>query len=151
MSKAGYAAATGAAVSTGTALKTILSVIAPAQFGVDLTKLRVAFDGVTASATPILVELWSFTTDGTGTAGTVNQMYGRSITAGFTTKYNYTAEPTGLTGPLERWTLTPNGGLVIYDWPLGTTPDCAVSNGFALRTTAPATVNCQATLWFERC
>lgn len=150
MAKAGYSAPTGAAVATGTALKTVLSVIAPAQFGIDLKKFRLAFDGVTATAVPILVELWSFTTDGTGTAGTVNQVYGRTITAGFTTKYNYTAEPTGLTGPLDSWLLDPNKGLVVYDFPLGDTPDTAVSNGFALRTTAPATVNCRATMWFER-
>lgn len=150
MAKAGYSAATGAAVATGTSLKTILSVIAPAQFGVDLKKIRIGFDGVTASAVPVLVGLWSFTTDGTGTSGTVNQVYGRSITAGFTTKYNYTAEPTTLT-LIDEYLLTPVGGLLVYDYPLGDTPDCAVSNGFALRTTAPATVNCRAAMWFERC
>jgi hypothetical protein len=150
MAKAGYSAATGATVATGTALKTILSVIAPSQFGIDLKKIHLGFDGVTASAVPVLVELWSATTDGTGTAGTVNQMYGRSITAGFTTKYNYTAEPTTLT-LIDSWRLTPNGGTLFYDWPLGDSPDCAVSNLFALRTTAAATVNVNATMWFERC
>lgn len=150
MAKAGYSAATGAAVATGTALKTILSVIAPAQFGIDLKKIHMGFDGVTASAVPVLVELWSATTDGTGTSGTVNQAYGRSITAGFTSKYNYTAEPTTLT-LIDSWLLTPNGGTLFYDFPLGDTPDCAVSNLFALRTTAAATVNARATMWFERC
>lgn len=150
MAKAGYIAATGATVATGTALKTILTVIAPAQFGADLKKIHFGFDGVTASAVPVLCELWSFTTDGTGTGGTVQQVYGRTITAGFTTKYNYTVEPTGFTGPLESWLLSPNGGTVLYDWPLGDTPDTAVSNGFAFRTTAAATVGCRATLWFER-
>jgi hypothetical protein len=149
MAKAGYSAATGAAVATGTALKTILSVIAPAQFGVDLKKIHMGFDGVTASAVPVLVELWRATTDGTGTAGTVNQVYGPAVTAGFTTKYNYTAEPTTLT-LVDSWLLTPTGATLLYDFPLGDTPDCAVSNLFALRTTAPATVNVRATMWFER-
>lgn len=153
MAKAGYSAATGAAVALAAATaKTILSVVAPAQFGVDLKKLRVGFDGVTASAVPVLVELCysTFATAGTNTAGTVRQAYGRNITAGFTTAYNYTAEPTVLT-VIDRWTLTPNGGLVVYDFPLGDTPDSAVSEGFALRLTAPAVVNANATLWFERC
>lgn len=151
MSKAGYTAEVGAAVALVAATaKTVLSVIAPAQFGVDLTKIRVGFDGVTASAIPVVVELVSYTTDGTGTAGTVNQAYGRSITPGFTTKYNYSVEPTSPT-PIDRWTLTPNGGLVIYDFPLGSTPDTAVSNLFGLRCTAPAAVNINATMWFERC
>lgn len=152
MAKTGYSAAVGAAVALAAATaKTVLSVTAPAQFGVDLKKLRVGFDGVTASAVPVLVELCysTFATAGTATAGTVLQQYGRTITPGFTTAYNYTVEPTVLT-VVERWTLTPNGGLVIYDYPLGDTPDSAISQGFALRLTAPAVVNVNATLWFER-
>lgn len=151
MSKAGYSAPTGAAVALVAATaKSVLSVIAPAQFGVDLTKFRIGFDGVTASAVPVLVELVSFTTDGTGTSGTVAQAYGTVITPGFTTKYNYSVEPTGSPTVIDHWTLTPNGGLVIYDWPLGTSPNTAVSQLFALRCTAPAAVNVQATMWFER-
>jgi hypothetical protein len=151
MSKAGYAAEVGAAVAlAATTAKTALSLIAPATFGVDLTKIRIGFDGVTASAVPVLVELVYYTTDGTGTAGTVNQVYGRAITAGFTSKYNYSVEPTGATS-LDRWTLTPNGGLVIYDWPLGSTVDTAVSNLLGLRCTAPAVVNVNASMWCERC
>lgn len=151
MSKAGYSAEVGAAVALAAATaKTVLSVIAPAQFGVDLLKYRIGLDGVTASAIPVVVELVTWTTDGTGTGGTVNQVYGRSITAGFTTKYNYTVEPTTAT-LIDRFTLTPNGGLVIYDFPAGTTPDTAVSNLIGIRCTAPAVVNVNATMWFERC
>jgi hypothetical protein len=151
MSKAGYSAEVGAAValSAGVA-KTVLSVIAPAQFGVDLTKYRLSFDGVTASAVPVVVELVTWTTDGTGTAGTVVQVYGRPITAGFTTKYNYSAEPTTPT-LVDRFSLTPNGGTVVYDFPLGTSPDTAVSNLIGIRCNAPAAVNANATMWFERC
>lgn len=157
MAKAGYQISTGAAVALSAATaKSILCVLAPAQFGVDLTKLRVGFDGVTASAVPVLVELCystaaSNSTPGTNnTTGTVNQIYGRSITNGFTGFYNSTTEPTVLT-PVDRWTLTPNGGLVIYDFPLGTSPDTAVSHGFVIRCTAPAAVNVNASLQFERC
>jgi hypothetical protein len=151
MSKAGYTAEVGAAVALAAATaKTVLSVIAPAQFGVDLLKYRIGFDGVTASAVPVVVELVTWTTDGTGTAGTVVQAYGRSITAGFTTKYNYTVEPTTPT-LVDRFTLTPNGGLLVYDFPFGTTPDTAVSNLIGIRCTAPAVVNVNATMWFERC
>lgn len=156
MAKAGYTAPTGTAVALSAATaKSVLGVSAPAQFGVDLKKLRVGFDGVTASAVPVLVELCqaTFATNGPGTNSTsvtVQQVYGRSITAGFTAARNWTSEPTVLTA-IDNWTLTPNGGLVIYDFPLGDTPDSAVSNGFVIRCTAPAAVNVQATLWFERC
>jgi len=157
MSKAGYSVTTGAAIASGTAAKTILAVLAPAQFGVDLKKFRLGFQGVTASAVPVLVELCYLTGATNSTPGTNNttrtaaitQTYGRSITTGFLAFSNSTAEPTVLT-PLDEWPLTPAGGLVIYDFPLGDTPDSAVSQGFALRVTAAATVDLRAALWFER-
>lgn len=158
MAKAGYSLSTLAAVALSAATaKSILTVIAPAQFGIDLTKIRLGFDGVTASAVPVLVEMCDNTlatnsTVGTGntTAGTPIQNYGRTITAGFTGFYNSTSEPTVLTA-FDRWTLTPNGGLVIYDWPLGSTHDTPVSAGVTCRLTAPAAVNANMTMWFERC
>jgi len=158
MSKAGYSYSTLAAVALSAATaKSILTVLAPAQFGIDLTKIRIGFDGVTASAVPALVELMDNTlatnsTVGTGntTCGTAIQNYGRTITPGFTGFYNSTSEPTVLTA-FDSWSLTPNGGLVIYDWPLGSTHDTPVSAGVTMRVTAPAAVNARATMWFERC
>jgi hypothetical protein len=140
MAKAGYVTSTEGAVALSAATaKSILGVTAPAQFGVDLKKLRVGFDGVTASAVPVLIELCyaTFATNGPG------------ITAGFTAAKNWTTEPTVLT-PFEEWLLTPAGGTILYDYPLGDTPDTAASNGFVLRCNAPASVNVRATLLFER-
>jgi hypothetical protein len=155
MAKAGYSTSTEGAVALAAATaKSILGVSAPAQFGVDLKKFRVAFDGTSATAVPVLIELCysTFATNAPGTASastTVDQVYGRSITAGFTAARNWTTEPTVLT-PVDEWLLSPAGGLVIYDFPLGDTPDSAVSNGFVLRLNAPAAVNVRASLWFER-
>ncbi len=144
MAKTGYTLPMGAPVALVAATaKSVLTVIAPASFGVDLTKMRLGFDGVTASAVPVLVEFCDNTlatnsTPGTNnTTGTVTQVYGRTITAGFTGFYASTTEPTVLTR-YDSWTLTPNGGLVIYDWPLGSTHDTPVSAGISLRLTAPA-------------
>jgi hypothetical protein len=149
--KAGYTAEVGAAVALAPATaKTVLSVIAPAQFGVDLVGFRLGFDGVTAANTPVVVEIVTWTTDGTGTAGTVVQAYGRSITAGFTTKYNYTVEPTTPTA-VDRYSLTPNGGAIVYDYPRDRTPDTAVSNLIGIRLTAAQAVNVNATMIVERC
>ncbi len=157
MAKAGYTLPMGAPVAlVATVAKTALCVICPAQFGIDLTKMRLGFDGVTASAVPVLVEfcdstLASNSTPGTNNSiGTVTQVYGRSITAGFTGFYASTTEPTVLTR-YDSWSLTPNGGLIIYDWPLGSTHDSAVSAGIAIRLTAPAAVNANGAVWFERC
>lgn len=156
MAKAGYTATTGAAVALSAATaKSVIGVSAPAQFGVDLKKVRFGFDGVTASAVPVLVELCyaTFATNAPGTNSTSvtpAQMYGRSITTGFTAARNWTTEPTVLT-VVEEMLLSPNGGALWYDFPLGDTPDSAVSQGFVLRMTAPATVNVRSTLSFERC
>lgn len=156
MSKARYTIQTGAAVALSAATaKTVLAVIGTTSFGVDLVGYEVAFDGVTASAVPVLVEICQCTfatnsTPGTGnTTGTVNQIAGRAITAGFTGFYASTSEPTVIT-PIDSFTMTPNGGTVIRDYN-GNTPDSAVSNGFVIRCTAPAAVNVRATMTFERC
>ena len=156
MAKAGYAAVTGGAVALSAATaKSVIGVNGTSAFGVDLQAVEVAFDGVTASAVPVLVELCAatFATNAPGTNSTSvtpAQIYGRSITTGFVAAKTWTTEPTVLT-VVKEWLLTPNGGLYRFDWPLGRTPDSAVSNGFVLRLTAPAAVNVRATVEFERC
>jgi len=160
MAKAGYWVGTSAAVALAAATaKTALMVICPAQFGIDLKKFRVEFDGVTTSAVPALVELVTSTnasnsppgTNNTTEVGNIVQLYGRSIVTGFTAFSASTAgnEPTALT-VIERFLLTPAGGTLLYDFPLGDTPDTAVSAGMGLRITAPAIVNARASMTFER-
>lgn len=155
MAKAGYVAATGTNVSlAATTAKSLIGVAAPSTFGVDLKKFRIGFNGITAGDTPVLVELCyaTFATNAPGTNSTsvtVQQCYGRPITAGFTAARNWTTEPTVLT-VLDEWPLTPAGGLVIYDFPLGDTPDSAVSQGFVIRCTAGAAVTARAAIWMER-
>jgi hypothetical protein len=156
MAKAGYSAPAAAVVAlVGTVAKSVIGVAAPAQFGVDLTKIRIGCDGATSTAVPMQVELCyaTFATNGPGTNSTSitpQQVYGRSITAGFTAASNWTTEPTVLT-VIDAWSLAVYGGLVVYDLPFATTPDSAVSNGFVLRCTAPAAVNVRPSMWFERC
>jgi hypothetical protein len=160
MAKAGYSAQTGAAVGLLAATaKTIIFVTGTANFGMDWKKYRLSFDGVTASAVPVFVELNYNTAATNSTAGTGNtnlattpniqQIYGRAITLGFTGGYNCSSEPTVQTN-VDAYLLTPNGGTVVYDCPLGDVPDAAVSNGFSIRLTAPAVVNARASMFFER-
>lgn len=156
MGKAGYSAVTGGAVALSAATaKSVLGIKAHANFGLDLKKIRVGFDGVTASAVPVLIEL-CYSTFGANSPGTNStsvtplQVYGRALTVGATAGKTWTTEPTTLT-VLDEWLITPNGGAVLYDWPLGDTPDCALSEGWVLRMTAPAVVNVRAAMWFERC
>lgn len=151
-----YSAVTGGAVALSAATaKTILGWKAHANSSLLLLKWRVAFDGVTASAVPVLIELvystWGVNAPGTNsTSVTPAQKSGRVLTVGATAGKTWTAEPTTLT-VLEEQLLTPNGGLVMYDYPLGTEPECALGEGFGIRCTAPAIVNVRATMEVSRC
>lgn len=158
MGSALYTVRTSSAVALSAATaKTVLMVITPSSFGGNLKKFKVSFDGVTASAVPALVELVSSTNATNSTPGTANtsesanivQAQGRSITTGFTAFSASTSEPTVLT-VLDSFLLTPTGGTLFYDFPLGDEPDFPVSSGFGLRVTAPATVNVRASMIFNR-
>lgn len=157
MAKAGYDISTEANVGLVAATaKTVLGVLAPAQFGCDLRAIKVSFDGVTNTDKPVLCELVAatFATNPPGTnstSATVQQVYGRAITAGFTGAYAWSTEPTVLS-VLQTWLLTPNGGTYDADLPLAETFDNDVSKGFAIRLTAPTSaVNARGTFRVERC
>ena len=146
-----YSAVTGGAVAlSATTAKTILGWKAHANSGLLLLGYEIGFDGVTASAIPVLVEIcyctWASNSPGTNsTSVTPAQKSGRVQTVGATAGKTWTTEPTTLTVLTEKL-LTPNGGLIVYDYPLGTEPDCALAEGFAIRCTAPANVNVRASM-----
>lgn len=150
-----YSIVTGGAVALSAATaKSILGVKAHANSGIQVSALRIGFDGVTASAVPVLVEL-CYCTFGANSPGTNStsvtpaQKSGRVLTAGFTAGKTWTTEPTTIT-VLDEWLLTPNGGLALIDIPLGNEYDSALAEGFVLRCTAPATVNVRATMDVSR-
>lgn len=152
-----YECATEGAVSlAANTAKTILGVKTTSAAGLMLVGFRIGFDGT--SGTPVLVELthstWAtnvtLTTNYTGT--TPRQRFGRVMSAGanLTSGKNWSSEPTVQT-VIDEFLLTPNGGLVVYDFPLGTEPDADLNNGFMLRCTAPAIVNVRGGLLVARC
>jgi hypothetical protein len=155
MASVGYKVTTSAAVALAAATaKSILGIKAPTGNGMDLIGASVQFDGASGSAVPVLVELCycTFATNPPGTNSTSRtpvQAYGRVIAAGATAASNWTAEPTAIT-VLDEFLFHPQAGVVLQ-LPLGTTYDCAVSEGFLIRCTAPAIVNARATLHWERC
>jgi hypothetical protein len=158
VSSVGYKVDTSAAVALSAATaRTALMVLTPAQFGACLRKVRIGFDGVTAAAVPVLWEIVRSTNASNSTPGTANtnenanilQYKGRAITTGFTAFSASTSEPTVLTR-LDGNLLTPAGGLLVYDFPLGDEFECDVSAGLGVRLTAPAIVNARVALHFER-
>ena len=149
-----YTAVTGGAVALSAATaKTIIGIKAHANSGLLLKEWKVSFDGVTASAIPVLIEgcycTWATNGPGTNsTSVTPGQINGRVIAAGFTAGKTWTAEPTALT-VLDEILIHPQAGL-IYQIPLSSEWDCALAEGFAIRVTAPAIVNVRGTLKVSR-
>lgn len=135
---------------TAATAKTILSVINAANSLIRLVELGVSFDGVSATAEPVTVELCSSTqaTAGTSTAHTPAQCRGPTRTVQATAARNYTAEPTVLT-VLKRWLVHPQTGLIVQ-FPLGREPEqVTTADALCIRCTAPAGVNVQGYLEFE--
>lgn len=151
--RSSYALTTSAAVALSAATaKTILAVRGGAAFGLDLRRWGVSFDGVTASAVPVLVELcaWSGAGSGTSTAATPVQTGGRVIAHGVGgSGQAFTVEPTALT-VIKQELVTPNGGLFEQEFAADAMYDSDVLTGFAIRCTAPAAVNARGLLeWFR--
>lgn len=153
--KTGYACNTEAAVALAAGVaKSIIGVKANAAFGADWLGYRIGFDGVTAANVPVLVELcyctWATNSPGTNsTSVTVDNVYGRQVASGFTAARAWTAEPTVVT-PFDEFLLTPNGGLILREFPRDRTPDSAFAEGFVIRCNAPAIVNVRGSMSFER-
>jgi hypothetical protein len=139
------------ALSAATA-KTVIAVTAPAQFGVNWLAYEISFDGATSTATPARIELCTFTAAGAGTSTgvTIVNSAGQRVTTGFTAGTNYTVEGTVL-APFKTFYMPVYGGTGIVQFTPGQEPDSPVSQGFAIRVTAPATVNCNASMRFSRC
>lgn len=148
---AGYTAHTNGdvALSAATA-KTVVSVINAANSLIRIVEIGVSFDGTSATAEPVTVELCYSTqaTAGTSTSHTITQVRGPTRTVQATAARNYTAEPTSLT-VWKSWLVHPTSGLVVQ-FPLGREPECTVtSDALLLRCTAPAAVNVNAYIEFE--
>lgn len=130
--------------------KTILNVINATNGLLRAVEIGVSFDGVSATAEPVTVELCKSTqaTAGTSTAHTIVQSGGPTRTVQATAARNYTAEPTALT-VVKRWLVHPQTGLLVQ-FPLGREPEQVTSaNALCLRCTAPAAVNAQGYIEFE--
>ena len=148
---AGYTVVSGSVALSAATARTVVNVINAANKLIRLTDFQVSFDGVTATAVPVLVELCNSTqaTAGTSSAGTIRQLRGPTRTVGATAAVAYTAEPTVLT-TLKSWWVRADGGLLIIQFPLGREPEqVTTADGLCIRCTAPATVNVRAGIEFE--
>ena len=82
---------------------------------------------------------------------TITQLSGRTITlANITAAGGYTAEPTTKAYIGDGFLLTPNGGTVIYDYPLGDEPDIGTASTIGIEITASVAVGTEVNLVFTR-
>lgn len=153
----GYAIALETPFAATAGAKTALMAIAAANSGLIVVEFGISFDGVTASAVPALVELVSSTqaTAGTPTGTpTVTQIRGR-VTGGEAPAASgrYSAEPTVLVRH-KAWYVSPNGGVLVVQFPLGREPEIDDSGGaikaYGIRVNVSANVNVMAYMEVEK-
>lgn len=129
------------ALAAAGTIKTILSVIAPANRTAKIHRIKVSFSGKTATDDMVEVSLWKGTADGTGTAVTpavINAKGGTdSRAAAVTSKKNYSVEPAGTNLQIDEWLMDPNKMLGWFDLPLGRELETDVAGCFFVRALIP--------------
>lgn len=135
---------------TGASAKTVLQISTAAGTNLPraiLKKLAIMFDGTSTTAEPVVIKLVRQTTAGTATSLTgvaVNNFSDTILTAG---AYNFTVEPTS-SDVIDVVEVHPQAGYSII-YPLGLEPVIASNTRLAIVVTAPASVNCHASIWVE--
>lgn len=119
--------------------KTILQAVAPTNQRGALKSFSVAFDGTSAAAEPVQVDLLRQTTAGTMTAATPVKEGVGSETIQFTAQKNASVEP-GSGDVLRRYEVHPQAGREIR---FGIDDEILIPGGtrLGIRCTAPANVN----------
>lgn len=111
----------------------------------------VSFDGVTASAEPVVVRLLRQTTDGTNSGATEAPLDPDSPTANCTAFHSHTSTEPTAGDVLETYEVHPQGGSVVREYIEGREPtlDNATTSRIAIEANAPAAVNAVAWLHWE--
>lgn len=146
-----YSARISGVATASAAAKTIVQVAAGATKRVKIKELGISFDGVDTTKTPVGVDLVRQTTAGTMTALTIVEQEEALEAAIATAQHTATAEPT-TTDVLRSWYVSPAGGLLIMQFPLGDEPVVGLSGRLALRAvtvSGSGTPNCSAYIVFE--
>lgn len=141
-----FAATTGA--------KTVLKLITPTSFSIKLIDFSVSTDGVTASAVPATLDLFTSdeTTAGTGVGTAVTtQVQGEAIAHGLTVGQNFSAEGTTYT-VIRSWFVPQFMGILHIQNPLGTeeTSPAGNADSIGLRINVTANVNVLASMKWQR-
>jgi hypothetical protein len=133
-------------IATGTALKTLLQLVAAANHRVVITEIGISFHGVTPTDAPILVQAMRQTTAGTMSAATpVKRNSTDDETLQTTAQHTATVEPTA-GDVLKQWAIHPQGGLVYQPAP---GEEIVVPGGGKLGITVTAGVSINADVYVD--
>lgn len=145
-----YTLRTAAVALTASSTKS-LWLVNPAGPRVRLVEMGISMDGSTAAA-GLAFELYRVNTLGTpaGTTATINKYYSGDGTASTTGLHTLTTEPTSV-DPFEEWYLSPFGGMLVKQWPLGREPIMAAAGArMGLRyISGTSPPNCRTYVIFE--
>lgn len=113
--------------------RTLVQVVAGASKPLRIKEVGISFNGTDASLTPIQVDLCRQSTAGTSSALTLLEQEEAREAPMATARNGFSStEPT--TGDIIRtWQVTPAGGLLVVQFPLGDEPIVAASGRLALR------------------
>ena len=147
MAQIGVAIITEEALAAAT-VETLIQLVAGANHSIKILGWGVFFDGISATAEPVQVELLRQTTAGTSSALTLVKLNdSNGDTLDTTALQDFTAEPTA-SDILDMVEVHPQAGYEIK-YPLGQEPICGAGDRIGIRATAPAIVNARAKIFFE--
>jgi hypothetical protein len=143
-----YSVTSGAVALTAATARTLIEIATGATIDNVWVSFDITFDGVTATAVPVKVDIISTTASGTGTTYTPVKIGNSQNRASITTAEIATTVEGSTPTVLLSWYVPPTSGFS-YQWPLGRELGQTVSKFFGIRCTAPAGVNAIANLLFE--
>lgn len=144
----GYVICSGTFSLSANVPKTIISIVSVNEAPV-ITQMSVSFKGTTQTDAPALVELCLCSQISSGVSNPVvaAQVWGTpQLTPTVVPSIGFTTEPTVIV-PIRQWFITPAGGVLDLQYPLGREPMGAIlasttGKGILLRVTASAAVTC---------
>ena len=128
--------------------KTLIQLVTGATRKIWVSEVAIGFKSVTATDVGVLVQVVRQSTAGTASAVTPAPVVEGHPAAISTAQEIFTVEPTS--GVVVReWEITPIGGQLVYQLPLGTEIEMAVSARLGLLVTAPQNQSARAYITFN--
>jgi hypothetical protein len=136
-------------VATGTAVKTLIQAVAPANQRLKLKELSIDFHGISNTDPPVTVDLCQQDTAGTSSGLTpVKEDASLPETVQSTARQTFTAEPTTST-PIRTWSVHPQAGALVIEFPEADMPKLGGGKRLGLRVNTSVSQSADCYMKFE--